>query len=157
MGLNLSNTTPAAPAANVNVEWQTDGQGNVSGYVPQSAVEIVEVDLTAQAANIAATTMDTPTTAGLFRVVAYIVVTTVATTSSTLPSVVITWVDRDNGTTQTLTLTPTSAGNSLTTYEAAVGIISSAASQPIQYATTSYATSGATSMQYALHLRLEAL
>jgi hypothetical protein len=37
MSTNFSQNTPAAPAGNVNVTWQADGQGNVSGYVPQAA------------------------------------------------------------------------------------------------------------------------
>lgn len=30
----LNDTTPAAPAGNTNVTWQTDGSGNASAYVP---------------------------------------------------------------------------------------------------------------------------
>ncbi len=36
MSVILSPTTPAAPAGNTNVIWQSDGQGNISGYVPTS-------------------------------------------------------------------------------------------------------------------------
>lgn len=34
--LNFSSTTPAAPGSNVNVTWQKDADGNLSGYVPPS-------------------------------------------------------------------------------------------------------------------------
>ena len=41
MSINLSDTTPAAPAANANVKWQTDVSGNVSGYVSATGTGIV--------------------------------------------------------------------------------------------------------------------
>jgi len=37
MSINLSATTPAAPAGKQNVTWQADGHGNISGYVPSSS------------------------------------------------------------------------------------------------------------------------
>ena len=37
MSQNLSATTPAAPGGNVNVTWQADKNGNISGYVPSSS------------------------------------------------------------------------------------------------------------------------
>lgn len=33
MSSNFNDTTPAAPGANTNVKWQTDGAGNDSAYV----------------------------------------------------------------------------------------------------------------------------
>lgn len=156
--INLNGTTPAAPANTVNGSWQVDGSGNVSVNVPASAQKVATVDLTAQAANIAATTAYTPASSGLVRIVAYIVVTQAATTSSTLPSVVITWTDRDNSTLQTFTLTAASpSGNTLTTYGQAVLVTSALAASNVQYATSSYASSGATPMQYAIHLKVEQL
>lgn len=153
--INLNDTTPAAPAGGTNVKWQEDVSGNVSAYAPSTATQTAAEDLTAQAADITPTTFSTPTASGVFRVSGYIVVTQVATTSSTLPSIVITWVDADNSTPQSLTLTPTSAGNLLTTFEQATGFISDKAANAIQFATSGYASSGATPMQFALHLRLE--
>ena len=41
MSINLSDTTPAAPAANANVKWQTDVSGNVSGYVSATGTGLV--------------------------------------------------------------------------------------------------------------------
>jgi hypothetical protein len=40
MGTNFNNTTPAAPANNVNVSWQTDGNGNVSAYVAAGVTSV---------------------------------------------------------------------------------------------------------------------
>src|SRR5580692_3931692 len=33
MSTNFSNTVPAAPSGGTNSPWQTDGSGNISGYV----------------------------------------------------------------------------------------------------------------------------
>lgn len=35
--INFSNITPAAPSGNVNVTWQTDGNGNLSAYVSSTS------------------------------------------------------------------------------------------------------------------------
>ena len=155
MAINLNNTTPAAPASNQNVLWQQDGSGNVSAYLPNTTQQFPGVDLTTQAANIAATTLLATPSAGVYRVSAYIIVTQVATTSSTMPSVVITWTDKDNTTAQTLTLTATSTGNALTTFAQAMAVLDATSGSNIQYSTTGYVSSGATPMQYALHLRIE--
>jgi predicted PurR-regulated permease PerM len=157
MAVNLNGTTPAAPASNTNVQFQQDGSGNISAYVPISAQEFPAVDLITQAANIAATTLLAVPAAGMYRVTAYIVITQVATTSSTLPSIVITWTDKDNNTGQSITLTATSAGNALTTVLQATCTLDAIAASNIQYSTTGYVSTGATPMQYAVHLRIEKL
>lgn len=158
MSVNLSNTTPAAPAGSTNVSWQTDGAGNVSAYVT-SAVELVAdgYNNTAQVANIASTNLVATPVTGRYRVSAYIVVTTAATTSSTLPSVILSWTDADNGQIQTLTLTPTNTGNSLTTLQSNDAFISAGVAGAISFSTTGYASVGATAMQYAIHITVEAL
>ena len=159
MSSNLNDTTPAAPAGAVNVKWQTDGSGNDSAYVTASvsALTAEAIDLLAQTANIGVTTWLAVTTPGLYRISAYIVVTTEDGASSTLPSVVIGWTDQNNGQSQSFALTPTNTGNLLTTLQQASMIIdASAVSSPsITYHTTGYASGTPSTMQYALHLRLE--
>lgn len=154
MASNFNDTTPAAPAGAKNVKWQKDGSGNISAYA--STLPDVAVDLTAQGANIAATTLLTPASPGLFRISVYIIVSRAASSTSTLPSVTITWTDQDNATGQSVTVTPTDSGNLLTTVHEGTLVVSAAASA-IQYATAGFASSGGTSMQYALHMRAEAL
>lgn len=157
MAINLNGTTPAAPAGGTNVQWQSDISGNVTAYVNSpETIPTSDIDLTAQAANIAPANLVPTPTAGVYRITATIIVTQEASSTSTLPSVVITWQDQNNAATQTLTLTATSSGNLLTTFESAVTAIS-ANTAAIQYSTTGYASSGGTSMQYALHIRIEAL
>lgn len=158
MSINLNGTTPAAPSGSTNVIWQKDTSGNVSAYVT-SAPELTgdDVDLTAQAANIASTDIIASPAAGIYRVSAYISVSQAASSTSTLPSVVITWTDQDSGQAMSLTLTPTSTGNALTTVEQAAATLSLTSTTALAYSTTSYASSGATPMQYSLHIRVETL
>ena len=157
MSTNLNDSTPAAPAGGINVKWQTDGSGNDSAYLAAGSNPSLtaSVNLLTQAANIAATTLLAVTATGLYRVSAYIIRTQVATTSSTLPSVVITWTDADNSAGQTFTLTPTNATNTLVTPQQASMVVDALTATNIRYATTGYASVGGTPMQYALHLRLE--
>ncbi len=157
LATNFNDTVPAAPAGCMNVKWQTDGSGNDSAYVAV-AQEIIaaNVSLTGQTANINTTTLLTPSASRLYRVSAYIIVTTVSSPGSTLPALTIGWTDADNSTAQTIALTATSTGNTLTTYKQGVCILNALTAVAITYATGSYA-SGGTPMQYSLYIRLEAI
>jgi hypothetical protein len=160
MSINWSSNTPAAPTGATLVTFQTDGSGNVSAYVPSSAIELtdLDVDTVGVTGNVGPNVWLDPVPAnGLYRVSGYLVVDQAATSSSILPSIDITWVDQDNSNSQSLTLTPTNTGNSLTTYEEADGVISCGASSTITYATSGYGSTGATPMTYSFHLRLESL
>lgn len=156
MAINLNATLPAAPAGSTNVVFQKDSSGNISAYVT-SAPELTgdNVDLTAQTANIGSTTVVPAPPNGLYRVAGYIIVTLVGTTS-TLPSIVLTWTDQTNGQLQTLTLTPTNTGNTLTTIQQNDAILSCGPASDLSFSTTGYASTG-TPMQYAVHIRVEAL
>jgi hypothetical protein len=74
-----------------------------------------------------------------------------------LPSLVITWNDLDNGQSQSFTMTPTDAGNLLTTLEQSDMIVSAGSSASIDYATSGYASGTPATMQYAVHIRVEQL
>ncbi len=144
----------------------------VSNGVPS---EYAKVDSTTQAANIGQTLLyAVPASgAGLYRVSAYVVVTRQATTSSTMPKVQIDWTDSDSNTAVgpfDITLSSTavnpaaganSVGQNLLTTDtgttAGTAIISARQSTNINYRTTGYASVGATTMQYAVHVKLEAL
>lgn len=112
-------------------------------------------DLTAQAANITSTTLVTTTASGLYRVHGYSAVTRAATTTSTLPSIVVAWTDADSSQAMTAVLTPSDSGNGLTTVESGSLIINAKTGTTIGFSTTGYATSGATTLQYSVHLRVE--
>ena len=158
MSINLSDTTPAAPAGSTNVKFQTDGAGNVSAYIT-SAVELTGdgFNATAQIANIALTNLAATPTTGRYRVSAYIVVTTVATTSSTLPKITLSWNDADNGQTQTLDITATNTGNTLQTFAQGDAFLNVGSSGALAFQTSGYASVGATAMAFAIHIVVEAL
>jgi hypothetical protein len=124
------------------------------------AAQYVNVDLTAQGADIGTTTLyAVPANgAGYYRVQAYIILNRAATTSSTRPQVNLFWTDKDNSTVQTFVILGVDSANNLTTPNSSIPCsLSAKASTNIQYSTSGYATSGATSMQYSLKIRLEYL
>jgi len=76
-----------------------------------------------------------------------------ATTSSTLPNVVLSYVSRDNPATRTITLTPnTPTGNTTNVAGNAVVALPLASSETVFYSTTGYTSVGATAMAYDLRL-----
>jgi len=137
----------------------------VSNGVPS---ELATADLTAQTAAKSATTLYTPTATGLYRVSAYLQVTTAASTSSVLggtTGVVITYNDGDGNVAQSVTMLMntntgtsgiSSAGNTTTTNLNGRCTIYARTGVAIKYA-IDYTSVGVTAMQYAAHLKLEAL
>ena len=136
-----------------------------------SPSELGTIDLTAQAASISATTLYTPAASGTFRINASVQVTQAATTSSILggtTGLVITYTEPDGSVAQSVTIalqnksgtwvTPSSGdvGNSTTTQDNGVIIIRAKSGTAIQYA-IGYTSVGTTAMNYALHLKCEAL
>ena len=118
------------------------------------------VDELAQAANVASTTLyAVPSNAAgnVYEIAGLATLTQAATTSSTLPSIVIGYTDAESNTAMSLTLTQTSTGNALTTVESASAVINAKPGTNVTVSTTGYASSGATAMQYAVHVRLKAL
>lgn len=155
MAINLNGTTPAAPSGATNVTFQNDVSGNVSAYITSAPGILPGVNLTAQTANISATTLLATTASGMYRVSGYIVVTTVDGVSSTLPKITITWTDANNSAVQSFDLTATSTGNTTTTSKQGVMVVSALTTTNIQYATSGYVSNTPATMQYALHLTIE--
>ena len=115
----------SAATAPINGQVLTATSSTVANWQnPSTGITVTAVDLTAQSANIGATTIVTPSANGFYRVSVEIVITQAASTSSTLPIVQIAFTEGSSGV-------------------------------AITYDTASYASSGGTPMQYALHLRLE--
>jgi hypothetical protein len=141
-----------------------NGITTVSNGVP---AEYAKVDLTAQTAAITATTLYTPTATGMYRISIYIQITTAASVSSVLGGAtgfVLTYNDGDGNVAQSDTVpllapngTVVSTLNSNTTATNLSGsvVINAKTGVAIQYA-IGY-TSVGTAMQYAVHLKLEAL
>lgn len=113
------------------------------------------VDATAQATNIgSANLVAAASVTGGFYIVEIVINTTqAATTSSTRPIVTIGYTDADSNQATTVNVIGPDSHNSLTNpyygrinLNAKVGVA-------ITYSTTGYLSSGATAMQYALHIR----
>ena len=117
------------------------------------AVRVAEATLTDQAASITATDFtgsDFPE--GLYRVSFYTRITRAATTSSSL-TVTIDWTDGGVAMTQSSTAL---TGNVVTAYRSVTLVLWLDANTRVDYSTT-YASVGATSMQYKLCLTMERL
>ena len=164
-----SGTVPAAqlPATTSNCTGSNFTQGLNAGGTPICAAApgftITQVDLTAQGGNIGLTPLLTPGANGYYRISAYMPLTRAATTSSALPNVVISWTDVDSNTAEAFAvLNGAPTANTVGTLNFGTG---NAASQDIylfaksgvtvQYQVTGYTSVGGTSMQYALHIRVE--
>lgn len=157
MSLNLNDTIPAPPAGSTNIHFQRDVAGNASAYIKTPATLNPGVDLAAQVANIATTTLLATPPLGMYRVSAYIVQTVAATSSGTLPSVVVVFTDGDSSVTETLTLTAPSSANVVGTQALGSATFYAKPTADITYSTTGYASVGATALAYAIHLRIETL
>lgn len=156
MAVNFSNTVPAAPAGSTNVLWQTDGTGNISGYLGSAPQAGAALNLTAQTAAITTTTFFTTVIAGVYRLTSYLYITTAGNAVNLTGT--FGWTD-NTLTTSTVT-TANIACNTLGASSTLIGqpgtlTVYADAVSNITYAT---ALSGAIgSGQYALRLRLESL
>jgi hypothetical protein len=134
----------------------------VSEGVP---VEYATVDLTGQLAAIAPTTLYTPTLTGMFRISAYLKVTTVDATSSTLGPVTITYTDGSDSVAQSNVMmmadqtgaaVTSNSGNTTVSILSGSMVIYAFAVTAIQYA-VAYASNVPGTMAYEVHLKLEAM
>ena len=147
---------------------QYNNIATVSNGVPS---ELATVDLTTQAAAISATALYTPAVSGMFRISVVLQVTRAATTSSILggtTGVVLTYTEPDGSVAQTVTVemsgqngnTITTAtgntGNSTTTQSKGDADIYAKTGVAINYA-VGYTSVGGTTMQFSVHIKLEAL
>lgn len=157
MAINLNRTLPAAPAGSVNVKFQSDVSGNVSGYVPGSASIQPGIDTTGLTADVATATLLAVTATGMYRVTGYIVETTADGASSTLPTIDISWTDSDTGVSITRSITATQAGNTIGTYDLGECSINALTANDISYETNGYVSGTPATMTYAIHLTVEQL
>ena len=129
---------------------------SVVDVVNNSARKLSLTSLTAQGASVSATALDTGALdPGLYRITYSARVTRAATTSSSL-TVTISWMDGDVAQSQS---GAAMTGNTTTTEQNGTvfvhnGTNTLVANDVVKYATT-YASSGATSMQYSLYVLAE--
>jgi hypothetical protein len=126
----------------------------------QPSVPIV-YDAVNQQAAIGSTTFITPVYSGMSLVTVYAVVTVAATTSSTLGPITFTFTGVDTSSTITLpvvcsnqqgVMTTIASNNAIGTFLAGSAVLHPKAGTAINF-TMGYASSGATKMKYALHLK----
>jgi hypothetical protein len=138
----------------------TGPSGALNGaLVPTLIVAGKYIQATALATNFnagSAWTLFTPSASvgQFFRVNFVQEMTQAASSSSTFPSLTLSWTDA-GGIARTATLVGTSTSNSTSLYTSGVGTIFTDGSTPITVTSASYASSGATPMQYALAVSLE--
>ncbi len=137
------------------MEWQPEVRA------PAAAIVIPAVNSAGLNANVPLTPLVTPVGNGLYRASCYVVVTTAAVTSSTLPSCQVNWTDADSNIAENVVLTATNTGNApgvtgLTpAVNASFSYFFAKAGVQITYQKFNYASVPANAMVYALHLRLE--
>lgn len=129
----------------------------MSAYIPSGPVSLPGIDTTGLTADVASATLLAVTATGRYSITGYIVVTTADGVASTLPKITISWTDADNATLQSFDLTPTSAGNTLTTLKQADMVVSALTGNDITYATSGYVSVTPATMTYALHLTIQKL
>lgn len=126
--------------------------GKLRDAANNAAQKVGTVGLTAQSAAIATTAIDTPTLkAALYRVSYYARITQAATTSSSL-TVTIGWTDGVACTQSGAAL----AGNTTATTQSGSFLVRTDSASSVTYA-AAYASAGATAMQFALDVRIEAV
>lgn len=142
------------------------GSNSFNGFNLQVPSVIAKTDASTQAANIGITTFYTipANAAGTYRMTCYVVVTQQATVSGTVPLCQLFWKDSDSGVSSNANVTgavggsnPTVGTNSTNNTTPSMLTFQAAANSNIQYDTVNYASSGATPMQYAIHIKLEYL
>ena len=158
MAINLSNTTPAAPAGSTNVLWQNDASGNVSAYTtcPDIVFLSLNPSLLANYNAGVAMTLFTPTAAAAYRISVSQAIVTVGSSSSTFPSLTLSWTDV-GGIARTKQLVATSAVNTTAVETDAIATIYTNGSTAVQVTSASYATSGTYPMAYSLAIVAELL
>ena len=115
-------------------------------------IRLVAETLTDQDASIGATSLDIGTTSsGFFRVTARARISRAATTNSSL-EVVIGWTE--SGLNPTYTIIPAITGNTTTSNDSGSVVVLIDSASPITYSTT-YASTGATAMQYTVTFIVE--
>jgi hypothetical protein len=149
--------TALAPAQGVDTSTNVGYVSSGKGWVPQVPATTASVNLTAQAANIGATTLyAVPAHLGGMYTITVFEESTNTPTTATLPSVSLAWTDNDTGNSIAATQIVASTGSvsaanvlAQTTYN-----LDAKGGTTITYQTGSYAAGSGTALQYSLHIRV---
>jgi hypothetical protein len=151
LDLLLSGNQPLVNLALNGLISKYNGIPTVANGVPSI---LAAYDATAQSASIAPVTLFTPTVAGMYKVTTYIVVTQAGTASSSILAT-IGYTDNDSSVVESSTASAYT-GNTVGGLFILTSNCYCQAGAEITLATT-YASSGATAMNYAIHARMELL
>jgi len=162
-------TTNVAPTERFRIT-KTGDIIAASGYAPANALSLATkayVDAhtgvvaadgkSAQTANVNAPTLYSVPVSGMYRVSAFVVVSQAATTSSTMPSVSVNYTEATTGAAVQDMITQTATTNQVGLHSGGSVVISAQQGSNIGYITSNYASSGATPMQYSVHIKVEFL
>ncbi len=156
-------------SGNIQLTNQISTYNNIATVSNGVPSELATIDSTGLTANVTASTLyAVPASgAGLYRISAYLVTTTAASVSSTMPNAQVVYTDSDSNTSVTLDVSPIlgAAGlgqsglltaNAVGTVFSGTVVIYAKASTTIQYQTVNYSSTAA-GLAYALRMKLEAL
>ncbi|MDA8088453.1 MAG: hypothetical protein M0Z75_17360 [Nitrospiraceae bacterium] len=134
----------------------TDATGANTCATPGGGISYVYTsDQANLTANIASTTMATPSTAGFYCATTEIKITAPGGTTSTLPNVDLLWYGAQDNTQMSGALTASTAQNQSYTYEGGpIFCFYAASGYAIKWSTANYASSGTPQMAYAVSIRL---
>jgi hypothetical protein len=161
-GTDANLLTSGTVSASTGVPLCTDANHGATTSGCVSGIPVTAVDLTGKTANVSATTLVTPGANGFYRFSCFIVETANAGTTSTLPNCEVIFTDADSSTplgiivaTSNTNNTVGSVGQQTTTGFNAAPTFYAKSGVAIQYATNNYASNPASTMTYAVHIRLE--
>lgn len=109
----------------------------------------------AQAANVNVPALYVVPVSGIYRVSVFLVLSQAATTSSVLPSCSVSYTEATTGAAVADLITQTANTNLVGLHTSGTAVIQAQAGSNVGYSTGSYASSGATPMQYAVQVKIE--
>ena len=149
----------------IRYNFCVDSSGHLSYQGTGGGPAVTAIDLTGQSANISDTVILTPSANGFYRATAYEVISQVATTSASIPSCAILFVDAGASVNETIPLFTGVSDNLLGSTPPAptpaagqgqfVFGFYAKGGNAIKFHTSGYASSGATPMLYDIHIRVE--
>lgn len=141
--------------------WAHTGSFTTTGSITAAGSTLIGVVASAanlaQSADVNAPTAYAVTASGTYRVSTYVVMTRAATTSATLPGVSVSYTEATTGVAVADPASLSAVINQLGAHSGGSVVIQAQQGTNIGYTTNNYASSGATSMQYAVRVVIERL
>jgi hypothetical protein len=151
----LPGTTAAALIVSARIT-SYNGTTTAGNGVPAEVFQVLDTGLTANFNSGSAMSLFTPTAAGMWRISFSQQITTAATSSSTFPSLTLSYTDA-GGVARAVALVSASTTNTTAVLTSGTTEIFTNGSTAVTITSASYASSGATAMHYALAITAERL